>query len=202
VHFDYLEKIPGLDAYPILFDQFTCDEKYDERYDEDDGRFFLGVVFRNMNVRVPFSGQLFGERGYQHHMGLRPGRDPDEPDETLYVKLEDGLVIAASISDNDDLNKFGWQFQNPFSLPSSWPKQDHSKSAMIKLGNEILNGTRTPKQALCAHPFLGDSNGLFETAVVPALRERFDEVWTQGGALKPSRGTDLDEFESWFGADT
>lgn len=184
VFFGDLEKLSGVDAYPILFDSVS---PFVNEYG--------GLEYSGFEQEAPYSGLLFAERGFFKHQGLRqPTEDEDwyEEDETVGLKFDEGLLVGIQ-NFSAEKNRELWSLLvsgdliDPFKLASGWPKQDKSLSARIKLGNQILDGIRTPKQVLCANPYLTDADTLFENTVVPALRLRFNESW-EGATLEKMIG--------------
>lgn len=172
--FDSLEKIPELGIYPKIF--------FDEPVINSTG----DITYGDIEEPVPYTGLLYGEKGFFNHRGLRqptPDEDWYESKESVVVEIENGKVTSISFNETDEKNKIYWQnylngiTQDPFLLGSDWPKWTYSYEKKIEIGNSILNNTATPRALLSIHPFFRTSDRLFEEAVVPALKLKFKEAF-------------------------
>jgi hypothetical protein len=186
VTFSSLKKIADIDSYPRLFHEYICRELEYE------------FVYSGMEVLVPFTGELVGDRGFFNRRGLRqpdPTEDWYEPDETFYASFTNGQLVKYGTEGTAEFNKLcsdaymSGDFKNTYDLPSNWREGNFDTESKIVLGEKILSGQLSPKVALMDNPCFADSEALFDELIIPAVRLRFDE------ALKNQKTVNVDE---WF----
>lgn len=168
--FDCLEKISELGTYPKIF--------YGEPVINSDG----SIVYDDIEEPVPYTGILYGEKGFFNHRGLRqptPNEDWYESKESVFVEIENGKVVNLRFDETEERNEIYWQTylngvtHDPFLLGGDWPKWSYSLDNLIEIGNSILSKKATPRAILSIHPFFRTSEKLFEESVVPALKLKF-----------------------------
>ena len=164
VHCYGLEQIDGLNSYPTLLGSVGVFDEEERTYS-----------YTNLEILIPFTGELFVERGFPGHCGVRrmPDTPEDETSQYCFTNGECKEVFRYSVENNQKIWGASDLF-SPYDLVDSWPKRLGEKEAIDKFGLVLLKDNLSPTSFLREHPYFGNTDDVFRKLIMPAAKGAYD----------------------------